>query len=82
MLKTSKAVAFLKAQTRELSKKKHEQYFVTVPRVNDILEWHFIIYGLTNCPYEEGYYHGQLLFPDSYPFKPPKIMMFTPNGRF
>ena len=29
-----------------------------------------------------GYYHGKLLFPDGYPFKPPGIMMLTPSGRF
>ena len=29
-----------------------------------------------------GYYHGKLVFPKEYPFKPPRIMMITPNGRF
>ncbi len=32
--------------------------------------------------YLGGYYHGKLIFPRDYPFKPPRIMMITPNGRF
>ena len=32
--------------------------------------------------YAGGYYHGKLLFPRDYPFKPPRIIMITPNGRF
>ena len=29
-----------------------------------------------------GVYHGKLIFPASYPFKPPSILMLTPSGRF
>lgn len=29
-----------------------------------------------------GYYHGKLVFPREFPFKPPSIYMITPNGRF
>lgn len=32
--------------------------------------------------YTGGYYHGKLVFPPDYPFKPPRISMITPNGRF
>ena len=32
--------------------------------------------------YLGGFYHGKLMFPGDYPFKPPRIMMITPNGRF
>ena len=32
--------------------------------------------------YEGGQYHGKLIFPSEYPYKPPAIMMLTPNGRF
>jgi len=33
-------------------------------------------------PYAGGQYHGKLIFPSDYPYKPPAIMMLTPNGRF
>lgn len=29
-----------------------------------------------------GVYHGRILLPAEYPFKPPAFMMLTPNGRF
>lgn len=52
------------------------------PRPNNILEWHFVINGPASTPYAGGQYHGKLLFPSDYPYKPPAIMMLTPNGRF
>jgi len=52
------------------------------PRENNILEWHFAIEGPKGTPYEGGCYHGKLIFPPEYPYKPPAIMMLTPNGRF
>ena len=29
-----------------------------------------------------GVYHGRILLPPEYPFKPPAFMMLTPSGRF
>lgn len=43
---------------------------------------HYVIAGPEDTPYEGGYYHGKLIFPREYPFKPPSIYMITPNGRF
>ena len=43
---------------------------------------HYVIKGPEKSPYEGGYYHGKLVFPKDFPFKPPKIIMMTPNGRF
>eukprot|EP01124_Arcella_intermedia_P015375 TRINITY_DN21880_c0_g1_i1.p1 TRINITY_DN21880_c0_g1~~TRINITY_DN21880_c0_g1_i1.p1 ORF type:complete len:231 (+),score=48.08 TRINITY_DN21880_c0_g1_i1:22-693(+) len=52
------------------------------PSMSNILEWHYVIYGLQEAPYEGGQYHGKVKFPPEYPHKPPSIMMVTPNGRF
>ncbi|KAF8159940.1 ubiquitin-conjugating enzyme/RWD-like protein [Crassisporium funariophilum] len=38
--------------------------------------------GPPDSPFTGGEYHGVLLFPSEYPFKPPGIKMFTPSGRF
>lgn len=46
------------------------------------MEFHYIITGPPGTPYENGEYHGKLIFPPDYPFKPPAIKIFTPNGRF
>lgn len=29
-----------------------------------------------------GLYHGRILLPPEYPFKPPSFLLLTPNGRF
>lgn len=63
------------------------------PLQNNILEWHYCIYGIEDktSPYYNGFYHGKLsnflnylsiVFPPEYPYKPPSIMMITPSGRF
>ena len=36
----------------------------------------------TEEPYEKGHYYGILTLPDTYPYKAPRIIMNTPNGRF
>lgn len=41
-----------------------------------------MIRGPADSPYAGGVYHGKLVFPPQYPFKPPSIQMHTPNGRF
>jgi ubiquitin-conjugating enzyme E2 J2 len=52
------------------------------PDPSNILEWHFVITGEPGTPYARGTYHGKLLFPPDYPFKPPGIIFMTPSGRF
>ena len=52
------------------------------PLPSHMLEWHFVVEGPHDSPYRGGFYHGKLLFPKEYPFKPPAIYMHTPNGRF
>jgi len=53
-----------------------------VPDEKNILTWNFLIRGPPDSPFAGGEYHGVLLFPAEYPFKPPGIKMYTPSGRF
>ncbi|KAI5828797.1 UBC-like protein [Schizophyllum commune Tattone D] len=77
-----------KAAQKRLSKeyatmqKEPPPYVWAVPDERNILTWNFIIRGPPDSPYAGGEYHGQLLFPAEYPFKPPGIKMLTPSGRF
>jgi len=57
-------------------------YVLAKPLESNILEWHYVIRGPPDTPYYNGEYHGVLLFPQEYPFKPPSIRMTTPSGRF
>jgi ubiquitin-conjugating enzyme E2 J1 len=43
---------------------------------------HFTIRGPEDTEFAGGVYHGRIVLPSDYPFKPPGIMMLTPNGRF
>ncbi|KAJ2362379.1 Ubiquitin-conjugating enzyme E2 6 [Coemansia sp. RSA 2611] len=76
------------AATKRLNKeylmiqKSPPEFITAKPLEKNILEWHFIITGPPETPYEGGQYHGRLIFPKDYPFKPPSIQMITPNGRF
>lgn len=57
--------------------------FVLYLLVNFMLKTrHYVVCGPESTPYYGGYYHGKLLFPKEFPFKPPAIYMITPNGRF
>ncbi|XP_033103876.1 ubiquitin-conjugating enzyme E2 J2-like [Anneissia japonica] len=57
-------------------------YITAAPLPSNMLEWHYVVLGPENTPYEGGFYHGKLMFPKEFPFKPPSIYMITPNGRF
>ncbi|KNH06876.1 Ubiquitin-conjugating enzyme E2 [Perkinsela sp. CCAP 1560/4] len=56
--------------------------FVVYPLEKNIFQWHFTLRGPMDSPYEEGFYHGKLLFPANYPFEPPDIFFLTESGRF
>jgi ubiquitin-conjugating enzyme E2 J2 len=73
-----------KRLTKELMamKKDPPPFILAQPEEKNILDWHFIIRGPPDSPYDGGEYHGLLMFPSEYPFKPPDIKMFTPSGRF
>ncbi|KAF9072373.1 ubiquitin-conjugating enzyme/RWD-like protein [Rhodocollybia butyracea] len=53
-----------------------------VPDEKNILTWNYILRGPPDSPFAGGEFHGVLLFPSEYPFKPPGIKMLTPSGRF
>ncbi|KAI7898780.1 ubiquitin-conjugating enzyme/RWD-like protein [Cokeromyces recurvatus] len=52
------------------------------PLEENIFEWHFTVRGPKDTEFEEGRYHGRILLPTEYPFKPPEIIFLTANGRF
>lgn len=68
-------------EARELDLEPSDQ-FRAAPLEGNLFEWHFTVRGPEDTPFAGGRYHGRLLMPAEYPFKPPTIMMLTPNGRF
>lgn len=77
-----------KAAHKRLSKeyvtmqKEPPPFIWAAPDEKNILTWNFLIRGPPDSPFAGGEYHGVLLFPSEYPFKPPGIKMLTPSGRF
>ncbi|EOR01634.1 hypothetical protein E3P81_00712 [Wallemia ichthyophaga] len=57
-------------------------YTYARPEESNILNWHFVFMGSEDSPYKDGEFHGVLEFPKDYPFSPPHIKFYTPNGRF
>ena len=71
----------IQADIRELSIDPSDQYHAA-PLEHDMFEWHFTIRGASGTDFEGGVYHGKILLPPEYPFKPPNIVFLTPSGRF
>lgn len=71
----------IQADVRELSVDPSDQYHAA-PLEDDMFEWHFTIRGPAETPFFNGVYHGRIILPPEYPFKPPSIMFLTQSGRF
>lgn len=48
----------------------------------DCRQWFFTIRGPPDSDFEGGIYHGRIILPADYPFKPPHIILLTQSGRF
>ncbi|KXS14613.1 UBC-like protein [Gonapodya prolifera JEL478] len=77
----SPAVKRLMSELRELQADTSTEY-VAQPLDDNLFEWHFTVRGPEATAFEGGIYHGRILLPAEYPFKPPSIIFLTPNGRF
>ncbi|KAI0083984.1 UBC-like protein [Irpex rosettiformis] len=77
----SSAVKRIMQEARELANDPCTDYSAA-PLEDDIFEWHCTIRGPSGTEFEGGLYHFRILLPSEYPFRPPSIMMLTPNGRF
>ncbi|ORX44591.1 UBC-like protein [Hesseltinella vesiculosa] len=58
------------------------QHYKAHPLEDNIFEWHFTVAGPPDTEFHGGRYHGRILLPTEYPFKPPHLIFLTPNGRF
>ncbi|KIP04768.1 hypothetical protein PHLGIDRAFT_31212 [Phlebiopsis gigantea 11061_1 CR5-6] len=79
--KNSSAVKRIMQEARELANDPSTDYHAA-PLEDDIFEWHCTLRGTPGSEFEGGVYHFRILLPSEYPFRPPSIMMLTPNGRF
>lgn len=75
------AIKRIMADVKELHKHPSSRYYAA-PLESDIFEWHFTIRGPEDTPFAGGIYHGRIILPAEYPFKPPNFVFLTKNGRF
>jgi len=75
------AIRRILADLRELGTAPSDQY-AAKPTEENMFEWHFCIRGPSGTDYQGGVYHGKILLPAEYPYKPPNIVFLTPNGRW
>ncbi|KAJ8602419.1 hypothetical protein CTAYLR_001221 [Chrysophaeum taylorii] len=75
------AVKRIKADIRELAQNPSSSY-AAAPVEDNLFLWHFTVRGPRGTDFAGGVYHGRISLPPEYPFKPPSIMLLTPNGRF
>ncbi|KAG2349381.1 UBC-like protein [Suillus weaverae] len=79
--KNNSAVKRIMQEARELANDPCTDYHA-VPLEDDIFEWHCTLRGPASTEFEGGLYHFRIVLPAEYPFRPPSLMMLTPNGRF
>lgn len=77
----NQAIRRIKADMKELNFQKSPNYHA-FPLEDNMFEWHFTIRGPPNTEFCDGIYHGRIILPAEYPFKPPNFIFLTPNGRF
>ncbi|KAJ4488218.1 UBC-like protein [Lentinula aciculospora] len=79
--RNNSAVKRIMQEARELANDPSSDY-TAAPSEDDIFEWHCTIRGPVGTEFEGGLYHLRILLPAEYPFRPPSLMVLTPNGRF
>lgn len=72
----SSAVRRIMKELKELELNPSSEYTAS-PLEQNIFEWHFTIRGPEDTSFAGGRYHGRILLPSEYPFKPPDIMLIT-----
>jgi ubiquitin-conjugating enzyme E2 J1 len=69
------------ADIKEMQKDPSDQYYA-MPLDDNLFDWHFTLRGPEDTEFEGGVYHGRIILPAEYPFKPPNIVFLNRNGRF
>lgn len=68
----------MKEMQKEMEEARGSAQFAAEALESDIFQWQFCIRGPDGTEFEDGIYHGRILLPHDYPFKPPSFVMLTP----
>ncbi|KAL2340151.1 hypothetical protein Fmac_008091 [Flemingia macrophylla] len=70
------AVKRILQEVKEMQLNPSDDY-MSLSLEENIFEWQFSIRGPGYSEFEGGIYHGRVVFPSEYPFKPPSFMLLT-----
>lgn len=79
MSNRSTAVKRVMKDLKDLADSKLDTIFVH-PNETNILFCDALIIGPDETPYQGGFFHFSIEFPENYPLQPPKVLMKTTNG--
>ncbi|WFD30140.1 E2 ubiquitin-conjugating enzyme [Malassezia sp. CBS 17886] len=75
------AIKRIMSEVKEMDREACDE-FRAAPTEDNLFEWHFTLRGPEDSEFESGMYHGKILLPTEYPFRPPHVVFLTPNGRW
>jgi ubiquitin-protein ligase len=53
----------LQKECRKILARTSLDNYIALPCDTNIFVWNFLIFGLRDCDYEGGFYHGKITFP-------------------
>lgn len=56
--------------------KKNPNYMFDINPTNNIYKHSLIIIGPNDTPYEQGIFYGKIIYPNNFPFSPPKVYIY------
>ena len=74
---SQRAIARLNQELIKLNKNQIPGIYAHPINDSDITKWKGRVEGAKGTPFEGGYFHFKIDFPENYPFEPPKIIMKT-----
>ena len=72
-----RATKRLVAEYRQLCKNPPEGVTAGPVSASNLLQWHAVIVGPDDTPYEGGCFNALLTFPANYPFNPPSMQFIS-----
>lgn len=79
--KNPQATKRIMSEWRELRNEMGSEFYAA-PLDDNLFEWHFTLRGPAESDFARGLYHGRIMLPTDYPFRPPDVQFLTPNGRW
>lgn len=73
----SKALKRIRKELKEIETDPPSNCTAGPKNVNNLYEWDATIIGPSNSPYAGGLFKLTVIFPEKYPFKPPKVKFST-----